>query len=215
MVRGCPRGNSIRASALTTILHVLPIAVNFRDQSEVEKLMRSIDKAGSGWSIAFCDTVARSLVGADENSSQEMGLWVAAADSIKSHCKCAFVGVHHSGKNVANGMRGSSALLGAVDTSLVVTKDEEYVTIRVEKQKDATPVDDQAFRMTEVAMISGTSVVLERVDGDAVPRRSGKEAAAKAQQDMPLMALQKCIIDRAMTAFDDNWSEDIGQNRRI
>jgi hypothetical protein len=176
-------------------LHVLPIAVNFREQSEVEKLMRSIDKAGSGWSIVFCDTVARSLVGADENSSQEMGLWVAAADSIKSHCKCAFVGVHHSGKNVANGMRGSSALLGAVDTSLVVTKDEEYVTMRVEKQKDATPAEDQAFRMTEVAMIAGTSVVLERVTGD-VQRKVKKVRPSKGAQEIAFMALQNLLIDR-------------------
>jgi len=189
-------------------LHVLPIAVNFRDQSEVEKLMRSIDKAGSGWSIAFCDTVARSLVGADENSSQEMGLWVAAADSIKSHCKCAFVGVHHSGKNVANGMRGSSALLGAVDTSLVVTKDEEYVTIRVEKQKDATPVDDQAFRMTEVAMISGTSVVLERVDGDAVPKKKRTKGLTPNQQ-LALEALRNAMIDRSIDRVAMTiWSEE-------
>ena len=154
-----------------------------------------MDKAGSGWSIAFCDTVARSLVGADENSSQERGLWVAAADSIKSHCKCAFVGVHHSGKNVANGMRGSSALLGAVDTSLVVTKDEEYVTMRVEKQKDATPAEDQAFRMTEVAMISGTSVVLERVTGD-VQRKAKKVRPSKGAQEIAFMALQNLLIDR-------------------
>ena len=186
-------------------LHVLPIAVNFREQSEVEKLMRSIDKAGSGWSIAFCDTVARSLVGADENSSQEMGLWVAAADSIKSHCKCAFVGVHHSGKNVANGMRGSSALLGAVDTSLVVTKDEEYVTMRVEKQKDATPAEDQAFRMTEVAMIAGTSVVLERVTGD-VQRKAKKVRPSKGAQEIAFMALQNLLIDRvAKQVHYDDW----------
>ncbi len=175
-------------------LHVLPIAVNFREQADVEKLMRSIDKAGTGWSVVFCDTVARSLVGADENSATELGLWVSAADSIKAHCGCAFIGVHHSGKDSTRGMRGSSALLGAVDTSLVVSKDENLVYMRCEKQKDAEPADEQVFEMTEVALIEGTSVVLSRVDGEQ-PVKKKKAKGLSVNQQIALEALRNVVID--------------------
>ena len=175
-------------------LHVLPIAVNFREQADVEKLMRSIDKAGTGWSVVFCDTVARSLVGADENSATELGLWVSAADSIKAHCGCAFIGVHHSGKDSTRGMRGSSALLGAVDTSLVVSKDENLVYMRCEKQKDAEPADEQVFEMTEVALIEGTSVVLSRVDGEQ-PVKKKKAKGLSVNQQIALEALRSVVID--------------------
>jgi hypothetical protein len=175
-------------------LYVLQVAVNFREQGEVEKLMRSIDKAGEGWTCVFVDTVARSLVGADENSATELGLWVAAADSLKAHCKCALVGIHHSGKDSTRGMRGSSALLGAVDTSLVVSKDENIVYMRCEKQKDAEPIDEQVFEMTEVALIDGASVVLTRVDGDK-PVQKKKAKGLTVNQQLALEALRNVVID--------------------
>ena len=175
-------------------LKVLPIAVNFRETGEVEKLMRSIDAAGDGWTAVFVDTVARSLVGADENSATELGLWVAAADSLKAHCKCALIGIHHSGKDSTRGMRGSSALLGAVDTSLAVTKDEDLVYIRCEKQKDAEPADEQVFQMTDVALIDGSSVVLTRLDGEQ-PVKKKKAKGLTVNQQLALEALRNVVID--------------------
>lgn len=175
-------------------LKVLPIAVNFREQSEVEKLMRSIDAVGDGWTAVFVDTVARSLVGADENSATELGLWVAAADSLKAHCKCALIGIHHSGKDSTRGMRGSSALLGAVDTSLAVTKDEDLVYMRCEKQKDAEPADEQVFQMTDVALIDGSSIVLTRLDGEK-PAKKKRPRALSINQQLALEALRNVVID--------------------
>ena len=189
-------------------LKVLPIAVNFREQSEVEKLMRSIDAVGDGWTAVFVDTVARSLVGADENSATELGLWVAAADSLKAHCKCALIGIHHSGKDSTRGMRGSSALLGAVDTSLAVTKDEDIVYMRCEKQKDAEPADEQVFQMTDVALIDGSSVVLTRPDGDTVPKKKRSRGLTPNQQ-LALEALQNALIDRSIDRVAMTiWSEE-------
>lgn len=185
-------------------LYILPIAVNFREQNEVEKLMRSIDKAGDGWSCVFVDTVARSLVGADENSATELGLWVAAADSVKTHCRCALVGVHHSGKDSSRGMRGSSALLGAVDTSLVVTKDEGFVTMRCEKQKDAEPADEHVFEMVEIALMDGASIVLKKADAAAPkPRKKTDE-----NEQLALEALQNLLIDQGVKAVTNKaWAD--------
>ena len=175
--------------------HMLPMAVNMRDQVEVEKLIRSIDRLDRKWTAVYIDTLARAMLGADENSSTESGLVISAADAIRNHVQCAVVFVHHSGKAAERGARGSSAILGAVDTSVVVSKDENYITMRVEKQKDAEPMDDITLEMTPIASISGSSVVLTRLDGDAVPKKERKAKPASGRQEHAFMALQNLIID--------------------
>ena len=145
--------------------HMLPMAVNFRDQADTEKLMRSIERLNRKWTCIYVDTLSRALLGADENSSQEAGLAVAAADALKHKFECAVVFVHHSGKNSERGARGSSAILGAVDASIAVTKDESLITLSVQKQKDAEPVEpDIVLEMTPIATVTGGSVVLKRTD---------------------------------------------------
>jgi hypothetical protein len=54
--------------------HMLPLAVNMRDQAEVEKLIRSIDRLDRKWTAVYIDTLARAMLGADENSSTESWL---------------------------------------------------------------------------------------------------------------------------------------------
>jgi hypothetical protein len=174
--------------------HMLPLAVNMRDQAEVEKLIRSIDRLDRKWTAVYIDTLARAMLGADENSSTESGLVISAADAIRNHVQCAVVFVHHSGKAAERGARGSSAILGAVDTSVVVSKDESYITMRVEKQKDAEPMSDITLEMTPIASISGSSVVLTRLDGDEAARIK-RSKPLNADQKIALEALRNVIID--------------------
>jgi hypothetical protein len=169
--------------------HMLPIAVNFRDQADIEKLIRSIERLDRKWTCIYVDTLARALLGADENSSQEAGLAVAAADALKHKFECAVVFVHHSGKNSERGARGSSAILGAVDASIAITKDENLVTMSVQKQKDAEPIDDITLEMTQIASPNGSSIVLQRTDEQ-------KKSAPKKDINMQLAleSLQDYII---------------------
>jgi predicted transcriptional regulator len=44
--------------------------------------------------------------------------------------------VHHSGKNSYKGMRGSSYLLGTVDTAIQVDNIDNTLMVQIEKQKD-------------------------------------------------------------------------------
>ena len=174
--------------------HMLPLAVNMRDQGEVEKLIRSIDRLDRKWTAVYIDTLARAMLGADENSSTETGLVIAAADAIRNHVQCAVVFVHHSGKQIERGSRGSSAILGALDASVVVSKDESYITMRVEKQKDAEPMADITLEMTPIASISGSSVVLTRLDGDEAARIK-RSKPLNEDQKIALEALRNVIID--------------------
>jgi hypothetical protein len=176
---------------------VLPTAVNFREPEQVEKLMRTIDSLGKAFRCVVVDTVARALLGGEENSATDMGLFVGACDAIKAHCGCALVAIHHSNKSSSagiNAMRGSSALAGAADTVINVQRDEDVVSVTMEKQKDADPIDPIKFDMVNVAMLGDSSVVLcEQRDGADKPKAKGARLN-KRQQDA-LQLLRNMIID--------------------
>jgi hypothetical protein len=120
---------------------------------------------------------------------------VAAADALKQAFDCAVVFVHHSGKNSDRGARGSSAILGAVEASIAVAKDEQTITMRVEKQKDAEMIGDITLMMETVASVSGGSVVLRRVSEDEAPKKKKAAKPAPGRQEHAFTALQNLIID--------------------
>lgn len=106
------------------------------------------------------DTQARVTVGVEENSAKEMGLVVAEFDRLRRLGQgSTILVVHHQG-NAGQQARGSSAMAGAAQTELTVTKKDRLVTINVTKQKDdephapielhldSIPVDSEAIRMT-------------------------------------------------------------------
>jgi len=171
-------------------LFVLPTAVRMREDDEVEKLMRTIDGLGVDFSCVFIDTVARALLGGDENSATDMGMFVNACDAVKNHTKAAVVGIHHSGKDVARGMRGSTALLGAVDASVRVSRSDNALSMKMEKQKDAEPIEDLVFDMQKIQIIGDSSIVLEKSES-AVQFRPKLSSA----QRIALEALRQAVID--------------------
>lgn len=163
------RGNGIDSKGIP--FDVLPTAINMTSAADTEKLISTIQKKqesrGSRFSLIVVDTVARALLGADENSATDVGKFVKACDTIREAIGCAVLGIHHSGKDGTKGMRGSSALLGAVDTSIQVKKSAALLTVVMQKQKDAEPADDLFYEMVnaEAGMIGGeTSCYLQTTD---------------------------------------------------
>lgn len=91
--------------------------------------------------LVVLDTFARSFVGGEENSSNEVGVWVEASRQVQMKTGATVMAVHHTGKPKENGTateRGSSALRAAAETMIRVTLDEKTarVTIKTDKQKD-------------------------------------------------------------------------------
>ena len=83
-------------------------------------------------------------------TASAMGEAIQAMDLIKRYFDCAVVAVHHTGKSVDKGLRGSSALLGALDSSLQVTGEDGYLRLKMDKQKDDTELGEQWFSMDQV-----------------------------------------------------------------
>jgi hypothetical protein len=167
---------------------VVPVAVRFREQEDIEKLLKTIEKLGARFSMVVVDTVARALLGGDENSATDMGLFIDACDAVKRHTNCALMAIHHSGKDVARGLRGSTALLGGVDASIRVKQDSGVVSIRTEKQKDAEAVADIHLEMVSVALIGDSTIVLDRASEAGAERLTAAQALA-------LQALGNLIVD--------------------
>ena len=134
-VRAWQRENGLEGVDMP--FRLLAASVNLTDPEQVQKLIRTaVAQSGIKVGLVIIDTVARSIPGADENSAQDMGRFVTAIEAIRAGLTCHVQGVHHSGKDTERGARGSSALLGAVDTMVQVKRDGEAVTLTIEKQKD-------------------------------------------------------------------------------
>jgi archaellum biogenesis ATPase FlaH len=75
-------------------------------------------------SMIVVDTLAVTFGGGDENSSEDMSRYVSNMKRIKAETGAAVLMVHHCGKDESRGMRGHSALLGALDAEFSVEKQE-------------------------------------------------------------------------------------------
>ena len=177
---------------------VLPTAVDFTSPADVEKLkatIQELEERAGGFALIVVDTVARALLGADENSATDIGKFVKTCDVLKETYRAALLGLHHSGKDGSRGMRGSSALLGAVDTSIQVKKSGAQLTVVTEKQKDAEPAEDYFFQMesAEVGTIGGeTSVYLRKISADEV----AADGASFNEKELKAMNCLRDATDR-------------------
>ncbi|MDK6586615.1 AAA family ATPase, partial [Escherichia coli] len=79
------------------------------------------------------DTFSRTFVG-NENSTEDAMKFHNAVDVLAQRYSCAVVVVHHSGKDEARGMRGSSAMYAAADT-VIICKRGNGLSIELELDK--------------------------------------------------------------------------------
>jgi hypothetical protein len=165
--------------------------VHMTDQEDVEKLFSTIDSLGQDFSLCVIDTVARSLLG-DENSSSDMGMFVSACNAVQRHINGAVLGIHHAGKDASRGMRGSSAITGAADAVLRVKKSEDTFTLKCEKQKDAEPFDEMQFDMIPIAMLGDSSVIIQR--SDTGQQNTPRQARLTNDQLIALDALRSVLL---------------------
>jgi hypothetical protein len=103
----------------------------------------------------------------DENSSERVGEYIKALDSIKQQYNCTVLIVHHTGHGNQNRARGSSVLYGALDAEFKVgTWGDNMVLIESTKMKDAEEPEAMAFLKMPVELITPngdetSSLVLE------------------------------------------------------
>lgn len=121
-------------------LRVLDSAVNLLDPSaDIQALLESLQELAAetgGLAAVIVDTLNRVMPGGDENSSEDMGLVIAAAKLIEREFCCAVIFIHHSGKDESKGSRGHSSLKAAADAEVSVKRDGDIRTVTAEKVRD-------------------------------------------------------------------------------
>ena len=123
----------------------LPHAVNIFEPGWAEALATVVAELRP--LLVVVDTFARSIVGADENSARDIGQAVANLDRLRLAAGSCVLIVHHSGKDINNGGRGSSALKGALDTEIELTGDSTRMRLKNSKQKNAVESAVQWFKL--------------------------------------------------------------------
>jgi predicted transcriptional regulator len=120
--------------------------------------------------ILIIDTLHSATAGADENSSQDMGIVLQAAKHAATTLGCAVILVHHTNKS-GQAERGSSSLRGAMDCMIEIKRIGENSTkagMYCEKLKDGEAWQEKIFDLTAI----GDSVRIwwyedsEATDGD-------------------------------------------------
>lgn len=159
-------------------LATIPIPISLADpadeQSDILELIEVIkyNNKDKDIKLIVVDTLARSFTGKDENSAVDMGIFVRNTSLLMQEFDCSVLAVHHTGKDDAKGMRGSSALLGAIDSGFEIKRksDTMNVCLSVKKQKDTEEADPLWMEAREVSWLENkfgierTSLVLDPSD---------------------------------------------------
>jgi hypothetical protein len=174
---------------------VVPRAVSFRDPKAVAALLEAIKVTvlDEPISLVVLDTLARAMPGVDENSAEEVGVVIAGCDELKFALGATIMPIHHAGKDMERGLRGSSAIHGALDASLQITSAEGRVIVKNDNQKDAEPADPFALEMRKVELgLNRSSVVPFLADGAVTVERRGPGRPRTATA-IPVAALDAAL----------------------
>jgi len=155
-------------------IYVIRHQLNLRSSAEdfnalMMAVVQLVETTGIEFQLLIIDTLARAFGGGNENDSDAMGSFITSMGKIQEFLACALMVLHHSGKDLAKGLRGHSSLLGAVDTQLEILRFEDQAKgiISLTKQKDGQDGIRIGFEMTEVE-ISGSSLGFDPVVSLAV-----------------------------------------------
>ena len=169
------------------------------ETGDVQLLVDGIEEGLSGTnpSLIVVDTLARSFGTSNENEARDMNIFVRNIDLLIHHFDCTVLVVHHSGKVISKGARGSNSLQGAVTSELELVKKvgEQSACLYVRKQKEVEEAKPQWLTAREVSWVQSgfgeerTSLVLDVTDEPDAPRRYTKD------QIFALNLLEQIIAD--------------------
>lgn len=170
------------------------------DATSLSALVQEVRQRLGPGAVIFIDTLNQASPGADENSSQDMGRIIAGAKALAAAIEGVVVLVHHSGKNRAQGLRGHSSLLAAMDSVVEVQKDSNGRHWRVAKAKDDADDVERDFDLIvyEVGQDADGSAISSCAISPALHCAASRKAPLRGKnQRMALTALKACLAQRA------------------
>lgn len=133
-------------------LYFITEGIPLLDADNVSRLIDAVSQLKPA--LIVVDTLARCMLGGDENSARDMGAFIAACDTIRHETGAAVLVVHHTGKS-GGSERGSSALRGACDSMISLTNKDEVLKLESTKSKDSAGFPDRYLQLHEVTLEDG------------------------------------------------------------
>ena len=142
------------------------------EEEDVEAFISGADSlAGTrDISLVVLDTIGRSMQGLNENTQQDASRFTQAVEAIQRELGCAVLAIHHTGHEASDRPRGSTVFFADADTVLLTEKVDDYVRLRMLKQKDAAEWEGAKL------------IKLEAHAGSLVCVTAGEEAERKVSQ---------------------------------
>jgi hypothetical protein len=222
-------------------IYVIRHQLNLRSSAEdfnalMMAVVQLVETTGIEFQLLIIDTLARAFGGGNENDSDAMGSFITSMGKIQEFLACALMVLHHSGKDLAKGLRGHSSLLGAVDTQLEILRFEDQAKgiISLTKQKDGQDGIRHGFEMVEIE-ISSSSLGFDPVVSLAVqandeavnqaPKKAKNNAGKGPNQSIAMESLgnvikqkgiQKIVEGRLRTVVNlDDWRAEFRSKKGV
>lgn len=167
----------------------------FASDADVKDLIRGAKAHGlNEIGLVVFDTLSRSMDGGEENSVRDMNTVVGHVKLLREEIDAHVMLIHHSGKNEARGLRGSSSLRAALDTEIELQKSSgdgpTGGTLTVTKQRDMDGNFGRDFTLQTVKLTVGgnreTSTCIARTSSVKVSRRDKPTPKQKQLLDVML-----------------------------
>ena len=126
-------------------LYVYKEPVELMKSASVKAFIKDVGSIGPVL-VAF-DTLSGCMVGGDENSPKDMGLFINGCQTVSRKLDC-FVPVAHHKPRKGNNERGHSSLRGAADMMIEIGCKGQRVTVKCTKSKDSEPFPTEQYILT-------------------------------------------------------------------
>lgn len=140
---------SLGVSLADAPLYVSNKAVPLNAMEGAAAVLEAIEEVPETPALIVIDTLARNFAG-DENSTKDMGAFIAAVDELRQGASALIV--HHTGWGSAERGRGSSALFGAVDREWIARNEAGVIVLHCGKAKDYRKAADIGLRLESVSL---------------------------------------------------------------
>ena len=180
---------------------------DLRDRHTVDHLVQIIRDVEIATSqpvvLVIIDTLSRALCGGDENSPKDMGSIVNATSVLQASTQAHVHWVHHTPLDGSDRMRGHTALLGAMDTTILVAKNGILRTATVVKANNSEEDEQIAFTLESVTIgrnldgdVTTAPVVCPTVNDGVRHSSAQKPVRLTKSAQIALNALAEVIVEQ-------------------
>ncbi|TPK96299.1 AAA family ATPase [Mesorhizobium sp. B2-4-14] len=179
--------------------------------------------------LIIVDTLAASFGPKSQDDASAASEYMSSADKIARKMECAFLIVHHTGKDQRNGMRGSQVFFDRADAIIRVGKGKLGTTFgKVEKMRNGPGGARFSFDIAGInvetagGIISGQVVrnlnACEPVEPES--REAGKDRREQTDAAVALVILQRLAVNGEASknawqnACFDAWADKPSSNAR-